>query len=74
MKPPPKKTHLLCKYGTVYTLNGHPIIYISSASTTFISDVQLETWLEPRTGESNGFTGFESALFTLSCGVEDPVT
>lgn len=32
---------------------------------------QLETWLEPRSGESNGFTGFESALFTLSCGVED---
>lgn len=53
---------------------GILFIYISSASTTFISDVQLETWLEPRTGESNGFTGFESALFTVSCGVEDPVT
>lgn len=33
--------------------------------------LQLETWLEPRSGQSNGFTGFESALFTLSCGVED---
>ncbi|CAK9023390.1 unnamed protein product [Durusdinium trenchii] len=31
----------------------------------------LETWLETRFGESNGFTAFESALFTLSCEASD---
>lgn len=31
---------------------------------------QLETWLEPRGGESNGYTGFESALFTLSSATD----
>ncbi|CAJ1399109.1 unnamed protein product [Effrenium voratum] len=31
----------------------------------------LEQWLETREGESNGLTGFESALFTVSCDAED---